>query len=90
MDQVQARQYAALPSPHEDLASCSALRFLVLQAGIMTPNEARESISLPPRTEGDVLVSPKQSTLQGNERKDSGSHSSSESNDTLRNSTENK
>ena len=56
-----------------------------VQAGIMTPNEARESISLPPNADGDKLIQALPSNLRGNERTDSGSHSTSESTDVLRN-----
>jgi HK97 family phage portal protein len=56
-----------------------------VQAGIMTPNEAREFISLPPKNDGDNLVAASSSNLRGNERLDSGSHSGPESTDVLRN-----
>jgi len=56
-----------------------------VQAGIMTPNEARESINLPRHDSGDDLVAGKPATLQGNARIDSGSHSTAESTDALRN-----
>lgn len=55
-----------------------------VQAGIMTPNEAREAINLPSHADGDNLVSSSSSTLRGNERIDAGSHSTGESTDTLR------
>jgi HK97 family phage portal protein len=60
-----------------------------VQAGIMTPNEARESINLPSRSDGDALLASQGSNLRGNERIDAGSHSTAESTDALRNPPEN-